>query len=164
MSRLILVLLCSCASLITLAEESPPPAEPVTTTLEPPAVVEPQLIIEELAPGVGMTAAPGMLAAVHYTGWLFDPAAPDQRGRKFDSSHDRNQPFVFPLGARRVIAGWDQGVAGMQVGARRRLIIPPSLAYGSRDIGNGLIPPNSTLLFEVELLGVETVSDTPVAE
>ncbi|MBP6513946.1 MAG: FKBP-type peptidyl-prolyl cis-trans isomerase [Steroidobacteraceae bacterium] len=101
-----------------------------------------------------------MLVVVQYTGWLYDPAAPEGRGRKFDSSRERARPFVFPLGAGRVIRGWDEGVAGMQVGGTRRLIIPPELAYGSRDMGKGLIPPNSTLLFEVELLGVESVQTT----
>ncbi len=144
------------------AAQPPTPPELVAAAAEPP---QPQLIVEELAAGVGSRVAEsGMLAVVHYTGWLFDAAAPDQRGRKFDSSLDRNRPFVFPLGAGRVIRGWDQGVAGMQVGARRRLIIPPELGYGDRNLGNGLIPPNSTLLFEVELLGLETVTNEPVTE
>lgn len=150
------------------AGESPATAEPQAAS-EPPAPSEPVapapvLLVEDLVPGVGQMAVPGMLVAVHYTGWLHDPGAPGGRGRQFDSSRNRNQPFVFPLGAGRVIKGWEQGVPGMQVGGQRRLVIPPGLAYGSRDIGNGLIPPGSTLLFEVELLGVETVSDTPVTE
>jgi FKBP-type peptidyl-prolyl cis-trans isomerase len=102
-----------------------------------------------------------MIAIVHYTGWLHDPAARDLRGKQFDSSRERGQPFSFPVGAGRVIRGWDQGVPGMKVGGIRQLVIPPSLAYGARSIGNGLIPPNSTLLFEVELLAVETVTLTP---
>jgi FKBP-type peptidyl-prolyl cis-trans isomerase FkpA len=104
------------------------------------------LIIEELAIGDGSEAAAGQSVTVHYTGWLTD-------GTKFDSSKDRNDPFEFPLGARHVIAGWDEGVQGMKVGGRRKLTIPPSLGYGARGAGR-VIPPNATLIFEVELLGV----------
>jgi FKBP-type peptidyl-prolyl cis-trans isomerase len=104
--------------------------------------------------GTGAEAAAGHTVAVHYTGWLFDAAAPENKGRKFDSSRDRGDAFRFPLGAGRVIAGWDQGVAGMKVGGQRTLIIPPELGYGSRGAG-GVIPPNATLVFDVELLGVE---------
>jgi FKBP-type peptidyl-prolyl cis-trans isomerase len=104
--------------------------------------------------GTGAEAVSGKTVAVHYTGWLFDPAAPDNKGKKFDSSRDRGDPFRFPLGGGRVIAGWDQGVAGMKVGGQRTLIIPPELGYGARGAG-GVIPPNATLVFDVELLGVE---------
>lgn len=96
----------------------------------------------------------GDTVAVHYTGWLFDPAAPDGRGEKFDSSVDRNEPFVFPLGAGRVIKGWDQGVEGMNVGETKILNIPPELGYGERGAG-GVIPPNATLIFEVQLLEIK---------
>ena len=126
-----------------------------------PAPAEEALLVTDLVAGIGDEALPGMVAIVHYTGWLYDPAAPDGHGRKFDSSHDRNQPFSFPLGAGHVIRGWEQGVPGMKVGGKRRLVIPPSLAYGARNVGNGLIPPNSTLLFEIELLAVETVTYQP---
>ena len=112
----------------------------------------------DVVPGVGEEALPGKVVIVHYTGWLYDPAAKDQRGRKFDSSRDRGQPLSFPLGAGRVIRGWEQGLPGMKVGGTRRLVIPPSLAYGARGAGNGVIPPNATLLFDVELLAVETVT------
>jgi FKBP-type peptidyl-prolyl cis-trans isomerase FkpA len=98
-----------------------------------------------------------MVVIVHYTGWLHDPAAQDQRGRKFDSSRDRGQPLSFQLGAGRVIRGWDQGLPGMKLGGIRHLVIPSSLAYGARGAGNGVIPPNATLIFDVELLAVETV-------
>ncbi len=101
--------------------------------------------IVEMEEGDGERASPGQQVTVHYTGWLTD-------GRKFDSSRDRQEPFTFNLGARQVIAGWDEGVAGMKVGGRRRLVIPPDLGYGSRGVGP--IPPGSTLLFNVELLGV----------
>jgi peptidylprolyl isomerase len=96
--------------------------------------------------GTGPVAQAGQTASVQYTGWLPD-------GTKFDSSRDRNQPFQFPLGAGRVIKGWDEGVAGMKVGGRRMLVIPPALAYGPG--GSGPIPPNATLVFDVELLGVK---------
>ncbi len=103
--------------------------------------------------GTGAEAVPGKSVTVHYTGWLFDAAAPENKGKKFDSSRDRGDPFVFPLGGGRVIAGWDQGVAGMKVGGQRTLIIPPELGYGARGAG-GVIPPNATLVFDVELLKV----------
>ena len=112
----------------------------------------------DLVKGVGDEALPGMIVIVHYTGWLYDPGAKDFRGKQFDSSRERGQPFSFPLGAGRVIRGWEQGIPGMKIGGTRRLVIPPELAYGSRNVGNGVIPPNSTLLFEVELLAVETVT------
>jgi FKBP-type peptidyl-prolyl cis-trans isomerase len=104
--------------------------------------------------GTGDTATAGQNVTVHYTGWLFDAAAPDNKGKKFDSSRDRGDPFAFPLGQGRVIAGWDQGVAGMKVGGQRTLTIPPELGYGARGAG-AVIPPNATLVFDVELLGVK---------
>jgi FKBP-type peptidyl-prolyl cis-trans isomerase len=103
--------------------------------------------------GDGAEAVSGQMVTVHYTGWLFDANAAENKGRKFDSSRDRNDPFVFPLGAGRVIQGWDQGVAGMKVGGQRTLIIPPEMGYGARGAG-GVIPPGATLVFDVELLGV----------
>ena len=103
--------------------------------------------------GTGAEAVEGAQVSVHYTGWLFDAEAADNKGQKFDSSRDRGTPFGFPLGAGRVIKGWDQGVAGMKVGGQRTLIIPPELGYGDRGAG-GVIPPGATLVFDVELLGV----------
>jgi FKBP-type peptidyl-prolyl cis-trans isomerase len=120
----------------------------------PPSEAPAELVVTELAAGEGEAIAPGSTAVVHYTGWLFDPAAAEGKGTKFDSSVDRSQPFRFPLGAGRVIAGWDEGVSGMKVGGQRRLLIPPHLAYGGRGAG-GVIPPNATLVFDVELLGIE---------
>lgn len=112
------------------------------------------LIKTDIKPGDGEVASKGKMVTVHYTGWLYDEAAPNRQGKKFDSSLDRNQPFPFPLGAGQVIPGWELGVEGMKVGGKRLLIIPPALAYGSRGAG-GVIPPNAQLVFEVELLGVK---------
>jgi FKBP-type peptidyl-prolyl cis-trans isomerase len=109
--------------------------------------------MNDLVVGEGTMALAGKQVSVHYTGWLFDTAAEDSKGRKFDSSRDRGQPFGFKLGAGQVIAGWDRGVAGMRVGGQRRLTIPPEMGYGARGAG-GVIPPGSTLVFDVELLGV----------
>jgi FKBP-type peptidyl-prolyl cis-trans isomerase FkpA len=105
---------------------------------------------EDTVAGSGAMAAAGHHVSVHYTGWLYQN---EQAGKKFDSSKDRNEPFAFALGAGQVIKGWDEGVQGMQVGGTRRLVIPPELGYGARGAG-GVIPPNATLLFVVELLGV----------
>ena len=104
------------------------------------------LKVEVLNAGDGAVAEAGQNVSVHYTGWLTD-------GTKFDSSVDRGQPFQFPLGAGRVIKGWDQGVQGMKIGEKRKLTIPPEMGYGARGAG-GVIPPNATLIFEVELLGL----------
>ena len=101
----------------------------------------------DIVAGKGDTAVAGKPVKVHYTGWLTD-------GKKFDSSVDRGEPFGFPLGAGRVIKGWDEGVAGMKVGGKRQLRIPPELGYGAKGAGGGLIPPNATLIFDVELLEV----------
>jgi len=112
-----------------------------------------ELIMTDVKVGGGETASPGHGVSVHYTGWLYDATAADHKGAKFDSSRDRGSPFNFPLGAGRVIKGWDQGVAGMKVGGQRTLVIPASLGYGAQGAG-GVIPPNATLVFDVELLGV----------
>jgi len=101
--------------------------------------------------GTGATPRPGQICVMHYTGWLYQNGA---KGQKFDSSFDRGQPFEFPIGRQQVIPGWDEGVASMKVGGKRTLIIPPQLGYGSRGAA-GVIPPNATLIFEVELLGVK---------
>jgi FKBP-type peptidyl-prolyl cis-trans isomerase FkpA len=107
----------------------------------------------DLSPGTGAEARTGATVRVHYTGWLFDPSAADHRGKRFDSSKDSGTPFDFRLGAGEVIRGWDEGVAGMKVGGKRVLTIPPALGYGAGG-ASGIIPPNATLVFEVELLDV----------
>ena len=108
------------------------------------------LQITDTKAGTGAEARKGQTVTVHYTGWLFNNG---QQGAKFDSSRDRKDPFKFPLGSGMVIKGWDEGVAGMKVGGQRTLIIPPEMGYGARGAG-GVIPPNATLKFDVELLGV----------
>lgn len=107
-----------------------------------------ELQIEDIVEGSGDSPKQGQTVVVHYTGWLTD-------GKKFDSSVDRGQPFEFQIGVGQVIQGWDQGVLSMKIGGKRKLIIPPELAYGDSDVGGGLIPANSTLVFEVELLGLK---------
>jgi FKBP-type peptidyl-prolyl cis-trans isomerase len=132
-------------------EESPvsssPAQTPPTTTPTRPVVNVTDLKIEDTRVGTGAVAEAGKNVTVHYTGWLTN-------GTKFDSSKDSGQPFTFQLGTGQVIKGWDQGVAGMKVGGMRKLTIPPSLGYGASGAG-GAIPPNATLIFEVELLKVE---------
>ncbi|MEJ2515413.1 MAG: FKBP-type peptidyl-prolyl cis-trans isomerase [Gammaproteobacteria bacterium] len=113
-----------------------------------------ELEIIEIEEGSGDAIEPGSIAVVHYTGWLYDAGEPESKGKKFDSSVDRGQPFRFPLGAGRVIKGWDAGVAGMKVGGKRRLVIPAQLAYGDRGAGS-VIPPGATLVFDVELLEIQ---------
>ncbi|MFX1270705.1 MAG: FKBP-type peptidyl-prolyl cis-trans isomerase [Promethearchaeota archaeon] len=107
-----------------------------------------ELQIEDIVVGTGASPTKGKTVVVHYTGWLTN-------GKKFDSSVDRGTPFEFKIGVGEVIQGWDQGVLTMKIGGKRKLTIPPELAYGSRDVGDGLIPANSTLVFEVELLGLK---------
>jgi len=119
-------------------------AQPATTTPD-------GLQIIDLKVGTGASPKPGQTAVVHYTGWLY---VSGKKGDKFDSSVDRNEPFEFKIGMHQVIAGWDEGVATMKVGGKRTLIIPPALGYGARGAG-GVIPPNATLMFDVELLAVK---------
>jgi FKBP-type peptidyl-prolyl cis-trans isomerase len=126
---------------VMLAANAPLPAAPATLTMIDQTV------------GTGKTAEAGAPVSVHYTGWLYDPAKPNGKGNKFDSSVDRGQPFVFPLGGKRVIRGWDEGVVGMKIKGKRTLIIPPDYGYGARGAG-GVIPPNATLIFDVELIDV----------
>jgi len=116
-----------------------------------PVTTSSGLQVIDTKPGAGAQPRAGQTVTVHYTGWLYVNGA---KGQKFDSSVDRKEPFEFPVGAGRVIKGWDEGVGSMKVGGKRTLIIPPSLGYGERGAG-GVIPPNATLIFDVELLGVK---------
>jgi peptidylprolyl isomerase len=153
MQRLFLFLIPCLALTWTAATAAParPLYEPEDALKPAEAVLiqkESGLKHEELKVGAGRAAKAGDMVEVHYTGTL-------SNGKKFDSSRDRNSPFSFSLGTAQVIKGWDEGVAGMKEGGKRKLIIPPELGYGSRDVGQGLIPANSTLIFEVELLKVK---------
>jgi FKBP-type peptidyl-prolyl cis-trans isomerase FkpA len=125
--------------------------EPESTSMGQSTVTE--LMKQDIRVGTGNEAAAGRNVSVHYTGWLYDESKPDHKGKKFDSSRDRNDPFTFRLGAGHVIRGWDDGVAGKKVGGQRTLTIPPALGYGARGAGRD-IPPNATLVFDVELLDV----------
>ena len=113
-----------------------------------------ELIKKDTVVGEGREAEAGFNVTVHYTGWLYDPSKVDGKGTKFDSSVDRHEPFVFFLGGGQVIQGWDEGFSGMKVGGKRTLIIPPHMGYGAYGAG-GVIPPNATLIFDVELLGIK---------
>lgn len=113
-----------------------------------------ELVKNDTVVGAGREAESGFNVTVHYTGWLYDEKAADKKGEKFDSSLDRNDPFKFDLGAGQVIQGWDQGFTGMKIGGKRTLIIPSEMGYGTRGAG-GAIPPNATLIFDVELLDVK---------
>ena len=127
-------------------------SEQAKTQKETNAMTE--LIKTDIKLGEGAQATAGHDVTVHYTGWLYEEAAAGNKGKKFDSSRDRGQPFNFSLGAGHVIKGWDQGVEGMKVGGQRTLVIPANLGYGARGAG-GVIPPNAALVFDVELLGVK---------
>jgi FKBP-type peptidyl-prolyl cis-trans isomerase FkpA len=135
------------------AEPQSPPGTEGAAAAEVPAMPA-KLEITDQKTGSGPAISSGQTAIVHYTGWLYDQNAPEHKGTKFDSSRDRDEPFSFELGQGHVIAGWDQGVAGMQVGGQRRLVIPAELGYGQRGAG-GVIPPGATLLFDVELVAIE---------
>jgi FKBP-type peptidyl-prolyl cis-trans isomerase FkpA len=139
--------------------ETPPPPAPETAAPAPaadtPATGTETMPLQktDLTPGNGAEIKSGQTALVHYTGWLYDAATPENKGKQFDSSVG-GEPFEFQLGAGHVISGWDQGVVGMKVGGKRRLVIPPDMAYGARGAGNGLIPPGATLVFDVELVEI----------
>lgn len=138
------------------AESSSEPAAgtPDAGAATPSTPVTGEPFMTDIKTGTGPAIAKGQTAVVHYTGWLYSESAAEKKGQKFDSSRDRNEPFSFPLGAGMVIQGWDEGVVGMQVGSQRRLVIPPEKGYGASGAG-GVIPPNATLVFDVELLGIQ---------
>ena len=157
-----LALLAACGQSEQAADDGTAQTQQKPNASAEPVELVPGLTYVTTKNGSGRMAVPGDIAEVHYTGWLFDPNAENNRGDKFDSSVDRGSPFPFPLGAGRVISGWDQGVAGMLIGEKRVLTIAPELAYGPR--GRGPIPPNATLIFEVELLGLTGPGDEEPAE
>ena len=140
---ILLALICAAIA----SQGSPASAQPKETTVTNPSGLK----ITDTQVGTGVAPKAGQICVMHYTGWLYENGV---KGKKFDSSVDRGQPFEFPIGTGRVIKGWDEGVASMKVGGKRTLIIPPDLGYGARGAG-GVIPPNATLVFDVELLGVK---------
>jgi peptidylprolyl isomerase len=142
-----LALVTALAGIFAAGSTTTATAQTAGTTMTTPSGLK----ITDTKVGIGATPKPGQICVMHYTGWLYQNGA---KGQKFDSSVDRGQPFEFPIGQRRVIAGWDEGVATMKIGGKRILIIPPELGYGARGAG-GVIPPNATLMFEVELLDVK---------
>jgi FKBP-type peptidyl-prolyl cis-trans isomerase FkpA len=155
------LLFAALAGFAVLASGQTPPAtnagssSPSSTTLSKFGAKVTELKIVDRQVGTGTEAVAGKAVIVHYTGWIYDPNAADGHGAKFDSSFDRNVPFGFFLGSGKVIKGWDEGVAGMKIGCKRTLVIPPAKAYGERGAG-GVIPPNATLLFDVELIDVKS--------
>ena len=152
-----LVALLAAAAGLAIAQtpDSAPKSAPLSsTTISKFGAKVTQLQIVDQKTGAGAEAVSGKAVIVHYTGWLYDAAAPDGHGTKFDSSLDRSVPFGFFLGAGKVIKGWDEGIIGMKVGGKRTLVIPPGKGYGERGAGS-VIPPNATLLFDVELLEVK---------
>jgi FKBP-type peptidyl-prolyl cis-trans isomerase FkpA len=148
LNRTLIVVAALLATSTALAQ-----APKMNTTPAPAPAAITELTKKDTKVGTGTEAVAGKAVSVHYTGWLYDPKAPQTRGTKFDSSRDRGVPFGFTLGKGNVIKGWDEGVAGMKEGGQRTLIIPPSFGYGERGAG-GVIPPNATLLFDVELVKV----------
>jgi len=139
------------AALLATLAASVAPLPAIAQTAGKTMTTSSGLQITDTQPGTGASPQRGQTAVVHYTGWLYTNGA---KGKKFDSSVDRNEPFEFPVGMGRVIRGWDEGVATMKVGGKRTLVIPPELGYGARGAG-GVIPPNATLIFDVELLAVK---------
>lgn len=148
-SRLIRVsgaMVLAVAMLAGCSRPAPPPASPENKVAT--------LTMNDVVVGTGAEAQPGAKVTVHYAGWLYDHTRPEQKGTEFDSSRKHGEPFAFALGQRQVIPGWDQGVTGMKVGGKRRLVIPSDLAYGEQGAG-GVIPPGATLVFDVELIDVQ---------
>jgi FKBP-type peptidyl-prolyl cis-trans isomerase FkpA len=148
------VLALGIASAYAQGSATPVPAPSATPNPSNLSATVTDLQITDVKQGTGAEAQSGKPVLVHYTGWLYDSTAPEGKGAKFDSSRDRGVPFGFFLGSGKVIKGWDQGVVGMKVGGQRRLVIPPQLGYGERGAG-GVIPPNATLIFDVELIEVK---------
>ena len=155
-SSLLLALCAGCKAESTANSTTEKTNSTQVTTKESTAMTAniTELVKKDTVIGTGREAESGLNVTVHYTGWLYDPSKEDGKGKKFDSSVDRGDPFNFSLGAGQVIQGWDQGFAGMKIGGKRTLIIPAEMGYGARGAG-GAIPPNATLIFDVELLGVK---------
>ena len=145
----IVLLFCAALAAACSGKSDAPPSAPAAAASP---VTSLQMVT--LKPGTGAVVGGGQIAVVQYTGWLYEAGAADHKGKEFDSSRNGRQAFKFPVGTGSVIKGWDQGVAGMKVGESRRLVIPPDLGYGDNGAG-GVIPPGATLVFDVELVGIE---------
>lgn len=143
-----LFLTVACLSAFACGDSEPPTGASSVSTVTSLQIIDAKV-------GTGAEAVAGRTVTVHYTGWLYDANTADHHGAKFDSSRDRDEPFTFRLGAGMVIRGWDEGVVGMKVGGQRTLVIPPSLGYGAQGTPGGPIPPNATLVFDIELLDVK---------
>jgi FKBP-type peptidyl-prolyl cis-trans isomerase FkpA len=152
--KISVVLVLAAAALLAAAcsKEASQPAATATTEAAAPIT---ELQKTDVVKGAGEGISAGQQAVVHYTGWLYDPGKADHKGKQFDSSRERGKPFRFTIGAGGVIKGWEEGVQGMQPGGQRQLVIPASLGYGEAGAGGGVIPPNATLLFDIELLAIE---------
>lgn len=146
----VLAMCMVCLLAAACGEQQSPKSAPAAAAVPPPSMLQKTDVVTGTGEGISL----GQVAVVHYTGWLYDPTAPEQKGTKFDSSRDRGEPFKFAIGAGQVIRGWDEGVQGMQPGGQRRLVVPADLGYGDRGAGN-VIPPGATLVFDVELLKIE---------
>ena len=151
-----IVLASACVLTLNACKAESPPVSSTSSTQEKSAMTSSITSLQknDTVVGTGREAEPGFNVTVHYTGWLYDEKAADHKGKKFDSSLDRKEPFKFDLGAGQVIQGWDEGFAGMKIGGKRTLVIPSEMGYGARGAG-GVIPPNATLIFDVELLDVK---------
>ncbi|WP_116810876.1 FKBP-type peptidyl-prolyl cis-trans isomerase [Steroidobacter cummioxidans] len=150
------VLAAACSNDVPSTARRPADA-PASSAAAPVAELQKTDIVK----GTGEGISSGQQAVVHYTGWLYDPNAPDHKGKQFDSSRRSGRPFRFVIGQGKVIQGWDEGVQGMQPGGQRELIIPSDLGYGATGAGNGEIPPNAPLLFDIELLAIEDAPPPP---
>src|SRR5690349_11320251 len=151
MNKQFLSAILASAVLVAACSKQAPEPKPATsnsTTTSEAQITELQKI--ELKPGAGEGITAGQQAVVHYTGWLYEPGQDESKGKQFDSSRESGRPFRFVIGAGKVIKGWDEGVQGMQVGGQRRLVVPASLGYGEHGAGDGVIPPNATLVFDIE--------------
>lgn len=146
----VLAICMACLLAGACGEQQSPKSAPAAAAVPPPSALQKTDVVKGTGEGISL----GQVAVVHYTGWLYDPTAQEQKGTKFDSSRDRGEPFKFAIGAGQVIRGWDEGVQGMQPGGQRRLVVPADLGYGDRGAGD-VIPPGATLVFDVELLAIE---------
>ena len=154
--QILSAILASAVLAVGCSKQAPEPKAAAPSPSAAPEAQVTELQKTDLVQGTGEGISAGQQAVVHYTGWLYEPGQEDNKGKQFDSSRESGRPFRFVIGAGGVIKGWEEGVQGMQVGGQRRLVIPASLGYGERGAGDGVIPPNATLVFDIELLAIES--------